>query len=461
MSMAVEPIHVNEKERLGERIMNLLADQLTSLESGLRRRQAILRAEVPVVGLNALSWLCAQSFDSRGYWSDREGSFELAGVGGADVVTGDSRLDYQAVMKVLHERIATATGNPRYFGGLRFSSEGGQDSEWDCFKAYRFILPRFEVFRTDGATTLACNMLAGESMKTVEAAFEQLVFSGSRDSVSVFKPIDREEIPDRERWRENVNGALDQVRQAVYEKVVLARKVTYTFPESLNAALLLAALKVKTSKCFHFLFQPHRRVGFVGASPESLYRREGNRVTTEAIAGSRPRGAAKEADDILARELVTSEKELREHAYVVDGIRHRLSGLCGFLVGDPKPGVLKLSRCQHLITRFRGKLNPTAKDADLLVSLHPTPAVGGVPTSRALNDIRRLETFDRGWYAAPVGWISKNIAQFAVGIRAGLCDGPRLHVFSGAGIVGGSVPDQEWEELENKIGDFVGLFGDA
>ena len=162
-------------------------------------------------------------------------------------------------------------------------------------------------------------------------------------------------------------------------------------------------------------------------------------------------------DQALSNELTASDKDLREHQYVVDAIHKTLEQFCSLLVVDEKPCVLKLTRCQHLITTFRGRLRKGVKDSDLLENLHPTPAVGGYPTDRALQDIARLELFDRGWYAGPVGWIAKDAAQFVVGIRSGLTEGRRLHLFSGAGIVDGSVPKKEWEEIENKIGDFVAL----
>jgi menaquinone-specific isochorismate synthase len=250
---------------------------------------------------------------------------------------------------------------------------------------------------------------------------------------------------------------LRSLERKAYQKIVLARKVTFEFAEGVDPACLVRALKEKTGRCFHFLFQPHRRAAFVGASPESLYRRDGRILTTEAIAGSRPRGYSKDGDRVLKDELMTNEKELREHAFVVTGIGKSLGGLCPSLVGDESPEVLRLPRCQHLITRFKGQLADGVKDADLLAALHPTPAVGGYPTNQALSDILRLESFDRGWYAGPVGWMSKYGAQFAVGIRSGLCDGSRMHLFSGAGIVDGSVPDREWDEVENKISDFVNL----
>ena len=94
----------------------------------------------------------------------------------------------------------------------------------------------------------------------------------------------------------------------------------------------------------------------------------------------------------------------------------------------------------------------------MLRALHPTPAVGGYPKEGALEEIRSAEPFDRGWYAGPVGWIGAD-AEFAVGIRSGLVRGNRLALFSGAGIVEGSVPEAEWAEIEQKISDFTGMFG--
>ena len=92
-------------------------------------------------------------------------------------------------------------------------------------------------------------------------------------------------------------------------------------------------------------------------------------------------------------------------------------------------------------------------------SLHPTPAVGGYPTDQALDAIRAREPFDRGWYAGPLGWIGTHGAEFTVAIRSGLVQRRRLALFSGAGIVEGSVPAWEWEEIEQKIGDFVRVLG--
>jgi menaquinone-specific isochorismate synthase len=109
---------------------------------------------------------------------------------------------------------------------------------------------------------------------------------------------------------------------------------------------------------------------------------------------------------------------------------------------------------QHLYNRFSGTLKPQVTDRDLLQALHPTPAMGGFPREKALAFLEKRECFDRGWYAAPLGWISPDRADFVVGIRSALVLGNDLHVFAGGGIVQGSIPQQEWEELEHKISPF-------
>ena len=107
------------------------------------------------------------------------------------------------------------------------------------------------------------------------------------------------------------------------------------------------------------------------------------------------------------------------------------------------------------MSTFEGTLRDGVGDAELLTALHPTPAVGGYPTDRAVREIAEREPFDRGWYAGPVGWVGRDGAEFAVAIRSGLVEGSTLSVFAGAGIVAGSVPGNEWEELDYKISHFT------
>ena len=96
-------------------------------------------------------------------------------------------------------------------------------------------------------------------------------------------------------------------------------------------------------------------------------------------------------------------------------------------------------------------------DAQLLTALHPTPAVGGTPRRKALAYLREHEPFSRGWYAGACGLISDDVAEFAVAIRCMLLTGDTLRLYAGAGIVAGSEPAAEWQELDDKLANLLGL----
>jgi menaquinone-specific isochorismate synthase len=198
---------------------------------------------------------------------------------------------------------------------------------------------------------------------------------------------------------------------------------------------------------------------FLSATPERLLRVEGRRVETEAVAGTRPRASGAATDAGLRDALLASEKDRREHAYVCAAVAAALALLTEELDGDREASALTLANGLHLYAGLRGTLRPGVSALDVLRALHPTPAVGGTPAEAALAAIRRMEPFDRGLYAGPVGWVGREAAELAVGIRSGLAHGRTLDLFSGAGLVAGSDPAAEWAEVEHKIGDFLRVLG--
>ena len=145
-------------------------------------------------------------------------------------------------------------------------------------------------------------------------------------------------------------------------------------------------------------------------------------------------------------------------------IEAALAPLAESVAVDDAASAMTLARGRHLRTGIEATLRSDVGVLDVLRALHPTPAVGGTPTPGALDAIDRLEPFDRGLYAGPVGWIGRDesgreAADLAVGIRSGLVDGRSLSLYSGAGIVDGSDADAEWAEIEHKIGDFARVLG--
>jgi menaquinone-specific isochorismate synthase len=441
----------------------LLADRvgraLSEVASSADPSERVVRLAVPVGPVEPFRWLQCQSLFPRLYWSGREDGFEVAAVGAADLQASEGP---DELRKRLAPHLTSGDPQARYYGGLRFDPLREPDVEWAAFGAHLLFLPRFEVHTRKEAATLVCNLVLPRDAERTSEILEQiehLAFpQGTVDAV-LPAPISRTDGPGREGWRRNIERALAAFSEGRLDKVVLARRTEFVFPQEVDVALLAESLKDATPGCFHLYVEPEEGVAFVSASPERLFRREGRAIESEAVAGTRPRGASEADDAELRDELLRSQKERAEHKHVRVGIAETLGPLCDELEVEERVSEMKLARRRHLISTVRGVLREGVGDVEVLRALHPTAAVGGYPRVDALEEIRALEPFDRGWYAGAVGWIGADASEFAVGIRSGLVRGNRLALFSGAGIVAGSVPESEWAEIEQKIGDFTRMFG--
>jgi menaquinone-specific isochorismate synthase len=172
---------------------------------------------------------------------------------------------------------------------------------------------------------------------------------------------------------------------------------------------------------------------------------------------------------------------------VIEGLRRALGPLCDSLDVPDKPTVLELRNVSHLATRLSGVLAAVAagspepgnipSDPDhardqparsgvelahpglrvpsalqLVARVHPTPAVGGTPTDKALAYIAEVEGFDRGRYAGPVGWMdARGDGNWAIGLRSADVDGDHASMYAGVGVVAGSRPGAELEETQLKL----------
>lgn len=427
----------------------------------LSAAEQVVTLAVPAGDVGVFDWLRAQQTGPNLYWSGRDDGVEVAAVGIADLQTS-AVAEEPAVLWERLSLLSDSGPETRYYGGMRFDPSRETGAGWAEFGAHRFVLPRFELRREGGASILVFNLVlprdAGQRER-IMWELENLRAPEAHREEMLPAPTDRMDLPDAAGWRANVETALAAFEEGSLEKVVLARRAGLFFDEDLDPLLLIEKLKARTPGCFHFYFEPEDGVAFLGASPERLYRREGRSIKSEAVAGTRPRGELAADDDELGQELLSSAKDLAEHSYVRVSIEEKLGALCEVLEVDGRASEMKLARGRHLVSRVRGTLREGVTDTDVLRALHPTPAVGGYPREKAIQAIRGAETFDRGWYAGPVGWVGSDAAEFAVGIRSGLARGRELALFSGAGIVAGSVPDEEWAEIEHKIGDFTRVFG--
>jgi menaquinone-specific isochorismate synthase len=407
----------------------------------------IERVSVPC-DLPALALLAGRSEGDRVFWRPRDSAQELAGLGTAHLISGDAEANPETIFGALAPLRAAAPADCRFFGGLAF---GPADSAtWHTLGTWRFVLPRFEL----NGTSLACNLVlqpGSDSDAEFATALRELDDLSFGEPATLPACISQRDLASRDQWMQAVSLALDVIASGTLTKVVLARRIRLCFDSPPSPAALVGKLSDVAGSCFVFLLES-KGVAFLGASPERLYRREGDQLVTEALAGTRPRGDDPQQDAELAAALLDSEKERREHRNVVDGLASALRSLgCEFRIPDDAPSLRRLPRVQHLYQEISCPLPPGVGDAELVRALHPTSAVGGDPREAALEAISELERFDRGWYAGLVGAIGADHADFAVAIRSALLHGCHADLFGGAGIVAGSEPACEWEETVDKM----------
>ena len=420
-----------------------------------------MRIAVRVESIDFLAWLKDQSFDKKIYWNDKKVNFEVAGIGAADHISGSNLYDYSLVIQRIHKYSSDTCSNCRYYGGFSFYKEEAGKDEWESFGAYNFVLPQFEMIRDADGELFVCNLIHPDenSLKQLAGDLELISFKEEKLNSDLPGISEVTYWPGHDDWNDLIKSALLDINGGEFDKIVLARKIEIDLLSKPDPFSILAVLRNSNHQTVSFCFQPGPDATFIGATPELLYRRDGRQIKSEALAGTRPRGNKPDEDERLARDLITDEKELREHFFVTRSLERNLGRLCPQLESNGRVSVLKLAQIQHLYVPFEGSLNPDVTDGDILESIHPTPAVGGYPDKAILPILHDIEPFNRGWYAAPIGWTAADSATFAVAIRSALIIKNKLILYSGAGIVDGSSPEKEWEELENKIYHFKKVLG--
>ena len=258
-------------------------------------------------------------------------------------------------------------------------------------------------------------------------------------------------------WIQGVEKALDLIRRKELEKVVLARTCTLELETAPDPFAIAAALKAKAQGAFVFCVQSENEA-FLGATPERLFVRNHREILSEAIAGTRTRGKTKAEDESLGAQLLSSEKDLREFSPVQVYLKNALSPLCIASPTFTPISIHQTQNVQHLYSKCSGKLKAVATDEEILQSLHPTPALCGTPKDKAFSVIRELEPFERGLYGGAIGWSTPEASEWIVGIRSCLIKGKTATLYSGTGIVEGSDPEEEWDELNQKLKLYDGIF---
>ncbi|WP_137286947.1 isochorismate synthase [Halorussus salinisoli] len=399
----------------------------------------------------------------RTYWTSPYGP-EFAGGGTAARLTADGADRFEEVREAAADLFdgldydGPGPARPRLFGGFSFHEDHDPAPPWQGFGAAEFVLPRTQLTRANGETWLtvsardASPQAVERELAEVRDALTEEEGQPSSDSQQDGPPgvVATTPTTTREEWAEQVSAAVSRIEAGDLRKVTLAQALAVELADEVSIPGALARLGESYPDCFRFCFEPTTEGAFFGATPERLATLRGRTVETDALAGSVGRGDTPEEDAELEASIQNSEKMAHEHELVVETIRDQLSPIAGTVRVEDRR-VRKLATIQHLWTPIEADLTESGHVLSIVEALHPTPAVGGLPPAKALRTIRETETFDRGWYAAPVGWFdAEGDGTFAVGIRSAVTGDESATLFAGNGIVADSDPDEEYEEVQLK-----------
>jgi len=347
---------------------------------------------------------------------------------------------------------------PRLLGGFAFQPGSAGATPWAGFGDAKFVLPRWTYGCEQDQAWLGLALSGEEIGREGQRPRLMTELGEILDALcSPWLPHPDPAPPvrailqiSREDWRSRLQTIRAAIQEGRAEKIVAARLARVDLHGPLDELAVLARLGAEASVTrFAFCFGG---ATFLGASPERLVGKIGERVRTEALAGTIARGNE--------QRLLGSQKDRLEQGLVVTQILECLAPFCKVLDHTEKPTICSLTHVLHLRTPIEGRLKGSCHVLALVEALHPTPAVAGVPTPTALSWIADQEGDPRGWYAGPVGWFdARGDGEFAVALRSGVLEGASAYLYAGAGIVRDSDPDKEYEETALKQRTFLTALG--
>ena len=339
---------------------------------------------------------------------------------------------------------------PVFFSFNRFDAGNPQpcDPLFAAFPNVALMLPEIVLSENEEGAYLQVNSL-GPVYEGRVARFLKMVRAA--------RPRVRESIPfslepdSREAWERTVAASLDAIRAGRIVKVVPSRRKLLRAERPFSSKDLLVNLIDGPARGTVLLYR-YGDVFFCGCTPELLVRKRGAQVESMCLAGTCPAGANEEERARLADGLLHDEKNLREHAHVVDFIRSVFERDCYDVDVPRQPGIMPLQHIQHLHTPASARVLDGVSLLDLCRQLHPTPALAGAPVGEALMLLRRIEGYNRGFFGGACGYVDGNgDGEFAVAIRSGVFDGELGYVYAGCGVVEGSDAASEFDEIDMKL----------
>lgn len=353
---------------------------------------------------------------------------------------------------------------PAMFGGFSFDPLKPKTSLWSRFSDSLFHIPKYMLSINEGQAFLTTNILCTQhdSPSLAEKVIHDrdCLLSEANRRLSLHKSkLNRTEEIHPDQWIKTVDEIIEELKTGPLKKVVLARELRLYFHEPIQVERILSHLMNEQRESFVFAFESNGDC-FVGASPERLVKKSGKDIFSTCLAGSIKRGKTFEEDQHLQQALLSDQKNLVEHHYVVEMIKEALQEVCSEVILPNRPRLMRMRDIHHLYTPVIGKATEETSLLQIVERLHPTPALGGLPSLEAVEKIREVELLDRGFYAAPIGWMDyRGSGEFAVAIRSALIQDKEASLFAGCGVVVDSNAHSEYSETKIKFRPMLTALG--
>lgn len=369
-------------------------------------------------------------------------------------------IEYNRRKIIVHGDILLPFATPHFFCSFSFFANDCYTQ--DTFADATVFLPAIQVTRRQQDFILTTNLmispdtdlhkLVDRTNKQIQKIITVKEFIYNHQTSTNNNHSSQINIKEIEHFQSVVNLALESINTQNISKIVVAHSIDVNLSNKFQFTHTLDCLRHTYPCCYTFSVSNGKGINFIGASPERLLKIHNGQLLTDTLAGSAPRGKTEIEDNHLAKSLLNNDKEIAEHQLVREFIREQLIKLKLTPIFADSPQLLRLANIQHLWTPIGAKLTNQIHALDLVSTLHPTPAVGGIPQNLACQQIQRHENFQRNLYAAPLGWIDyQGNSEFVVGIRSALLTSNSARLYAGAGIVAKSNSKMETEEIRLKF----------
>lgn len=414
-----------------------------------------------------------KSFERAFYFEKPAEDYLIIGLDEAYKISENGETRFVATEKKINEFKSNVISNwesskplniPLFVGAMKFLPERAEDN-WNEFDDSTWFIPEVMLFRTNQknflvfnvnfSTTLQIEKIKERIKKKLESLFDQT----EKEQVQTkIKSISGNSPKEKKKWKGFVTHALENILENNIDKVVLSRRVELTLNSEPNLNYLADTLKANYPRCSIFCYH-HGKSNFFGASPERLALFSAGKIMIEVLAGSAPRGKDDVEDLSIEKNILMSEKNIREHNFVVEYIKTVLTPITVNINIENPLTAKKLSNIQHISTLLQATLKKDETLFSTLKELFPTPAVCGVPKENAIHLIKKLEEQKRGLYSGIIGWFNLlGEAEFVISLRSALQINHNLYAYAGSGIVQDSEPEDEFKETELKFHTIVSLF---